>query len=106
MSETLAGSAGVRQAKRFIDVVLWNERSPDEWPLGAIIATFRERADLSPGDRALHAELLRRLLRLARSAGDLHATESLGPPPFGLTCAAATAALTVILKRAEKEELL
>lgn len=72
MSATVAGSAGAREAERFIDIVLWSERTPDGWPLGAMIATFRTPADLSVGDRALHADLLRSLLRLARSADNLH----------------------------------
>ncbi len=72
MSAPVAGSAGAREAERFIDIVLWGERSPDGWPLGAMIATFRTPAYPSPGDRALHADLLRSLLRLARSADDLH----------------------------------
>jgi hypothetical protein len=72
MSATVAGIAGAREAERFIDIVLWSERTPDSWPLGAMIATFRTPADLSPGDRALHAEMLRSLLGLARSADDLH----------------------------------
>jgi hypothetical protein len=72
MSATVAGSAGAREAERFIDIVLWSERTPDGWPLGAMIATFRTPADLSASDRALHADLLRSLLRLARSADDLH----------------------------------
>lgn len=73
MSGMLEGSAGAEEAKRFIDIVLRGERSPDGWPIGAMIATLRRSVDLSPRDRALHAELLRSLLRLARSADDLHA---------------------------------
>lgn len=72
MSGRIAGPGGAREAERFVDLVLWGERSPDGWPIGAMIGRFRTPADLSPGERALHAELLRSLLRLARSAGDLH----------------------------------
>lgn len=72
MSAAVAGSTGAREAERFIDIVLWSERTPDGWPLGVMIATFRTPAHLSPGDRTLHADLLRSLLRLARSADDLH----------------------------------
>jgi hypothetical protein len=73
MSATVAGSTGAREAQRFIDIVLWHARSPEGWPVGSMVETFRTPASLSPGDRALHAELLRSLLRLARSADDLHA---------------------------------
>ena len=42
-----------------------------------MIGMFRIAADLPTGERALHEELLRSLLRLARSAGDLHGLRAL-----------------------------
>ena len=72
MSGRIAGPGGTREAERFVDLVLWSERSPDGWPIGAMIGRFRTPTDLSPGERALHAELLRSMLRLAKCAGDLH----------------------------------
>lgn len=72
ISGALAGSAGERVAERFADLVLWSERSPDEWPIGAVIELLRASAGLPPAERVLHADLLRPLLRLARSAADLH----------------------------------
>ncbi len=72
MSRNLAGAAGEGLAERFADLVLWGGRPPDNWPIGAVIAMLRTPADLSPPERVLHADLLRCLLRLARSADDLH----------------------------------
>ena len=72
MSRNLAGAAGERLAKRFGDLVLWGRCPPDDWPIGAVIAMLRTAADLSAPERALHADLLRPLLQLARSADDLH----------------------------------
>jgi hypothetical protein len=72
MGGKIAGPAGEQEAARFADIVLWSEQVPDGWPIGAIIEMFRNFPDLSPGDRALLGDLLRPLLRLARSADDLH----------------------------------
>ena len=72
MSRNLTGAAGERLAERFGDLVLWGACSPDDWPIGAVITMLRTSADLSPSERVLHADLLRPLLRLTRSADDLH----------------------------------
>lgn len=67
-----AGHAGELEADAFRDEVLWSERPPDEWPLGAMIALVRDMTDLSARDRMLRDDLLGGLLRLARSADELH----------------------------------
>lgn len=71
MSGRIAGSAGEKTAKWFGEAVLWSQRSPDQWPIGAIIALLRDAAELTPAERVVHVELLQPLLRLARSADDL-----------------------------------
>lgn len=67
-----AGQAGEHEAEAFRDEVLWSERPPDEWPLGAMITLLRDMTDLSPPNRMLRDDLLTGLLRLARSADELH----------------------------------
>lgn len=67
-----AGQAGEHEAEAFRDEVLWSERPPDEWPLGAMITLLRDMTDLSARDRMPRDDVLGGLLRLARSADDLH----------------------------------
>lgn len=65
------GETGELQTRAFCDELLWSERPPDEWTLGAILTLLRDMTDLSAPDRMLRDDLLAGLLRLARSADEL-----------------------------------